>query len=389
VLGLEAYSHTFGSAVDPLTQQPVPCTNVHGVLRADRGDGKESILLVTPVQLSSGRTGEGPATVPCTACRPPPPRMPPSHAAAAAAAPGVKPAAAPRPSPLPPCGADFQQSRDAAAFVLALGHAVLAHLGRVPWLAKDVIWVIPDASCGLVASVDAWVATYQSLVRGLHTHAHAHNYIRWLSGSQACQRRPAPARRAAPPPAGPRHGHRARSCAAGADAATPAPPPAGQRRAQRELWPGGRAAAGGGAGGALGPLQLDRAVGGGLRRPAAQAGHVLAAQVLRRLVDRPACAAQGPAGGGRGGAALRRHPGAAGPPEWAGHAGAVCVPPGARPAVGGACRLQAVQRGRRDRQAAAPGEPLRALPGRAGARAAAPRRAPLPPLQHRAPGLVA
>lgn len=63
-----------------------------------------------------------------------------------------------------PPAADFQQSRKAASFALSLGHAIMAHLSKVPWLAKDVIWVVPDASCGLVTSMDAWVHTYQSVV---------------------------------------------------------------------------------------------------------------------------------------------------------------------------------------------------------------------------------
>lgn len=29
------------------------------------------------------------------------------------------------------------------------------------WLAKDVVWVIPDASCGLVESMQAWTDAYQ------------------------------------------------------------------------------------------------------------------------------------------------------------------------------------------------------------------------------------
>jgi hypothetical protein len=43
-------------------------------------------------------------------------------------------------------------------------HALLLHLRGAPWLAKDVIWVISDASCGLVEGVAAWVAEYQQTV---------------------------------------------------------------------------------------------------------------------------------------------------------------------------------------------------------------------------------
>ncbi len=36
--------------------------------------------------------------------------------------------------------------------MLALGHAVVAYLRRVPWLAKDVVWLLPDSRCGLLGS---------------------------------------------------------------------------------------------------------------------------------------------------------------------------------------------------------------------------------------------
>ena len=35
----------------------------------------------------------------------------------------------------------------------------LAHEAR--WLAKDVVWVLPDASCGALSSLQAWVQRYQ------------------------------------------------------------------------------------------------------------------------------------------------------------------------------------------------------------------------------------
>lgn len=39
---------------------------------------------------------------------------------------------------------------------------MLYHLKHsAPWLAKDVVWVIPDASCGLVESMQAWTDAYQ------------------------------------------------------------------------------------------------------------------------------------------------------------------------------------------------------------------------------------
>lgn len=44
---------------------------------------------------------------------------------------------------------------------LALGFALVTHLAATPWLAKELIWLLPDASCGLVGSVEAWAYTYQ------------------------------------------------------------------------------------------------------------------------------------------------------------------------------------------------------------------------------------
>jgi hypothetical protein len=42
----------------------------------------------------------------------------------------------------------------------------MLHLRSAPWLAKDVVWVAADASCGLVEGVAAWVAEYQQTVGG-------------------------------------------------------------------------------------------------------------------------------------------------------------------------------------------------------------------------------
>lgn len=60
--------------------------------------------------------------------------------------------------------ADLHQTKSGASLVVAVGYALMLHLRKVPWLAKDIIWVMPDASCGLMDSMEAWVATYQTLV---------------------------------------------------------------------------------------------------------------------------------------------------------------------------------------------------------------------------------
>ncbi|GBF97123.1 glycosylphosphatidylinositol anchor attachment [Raphidocelis subcapitata] len=88
------------------------CSNVHAVLRSPRGDGKEALVLVTPVTLQ-------------------------------------------------PFATDFNQTAAGASLAVSLVHALLLHLRSAPWLAKDVIWVVADASCGLVEGVAAWVGEYQ------------------------------------------------------------------------------------------------------------------------------------------------------------------------------------------------------------------------------------
>jgi hypothetical protein len=42
----------------------------------------------------------------------------------------------------------------------------MTHLARASWLSKELIWLLPDSSCGLVASVQAWTDVYQLMVRG-------------------------------------------------------------------------------------------------------------------------------------------------------------------------------------------------------------------------------
>lgn len=50
--------------------------------------------------------------------------------------------------------------------VAGLGLSLLGHLGRVRWLAKDVVWVVPDRACGGVEATQAWADTYASQVGG-------------------------------------------------------------------------------------------------------------------------------------------------------------------------------------------------------------------------------
>lgn len=38
--------------------------------------------------------------------------------------------------------------------MLGLAAAFIEHLSQAPWLAKDVVWLMPDARCGLLPSVE-------------------------------------------------------------------------------------------------------------------------------------------------------------------------------------------------------------------------------------------
>jgi hypothetical protein len=66
--------------------------------------------------------------------------------------------------------ADFEQDASGALLALALGSALLQHLGHAaPWLAKEVVWLLPDASCGLVQALQAWADAYQRPVSNFST----------------------------------------------------------------------------------------------------------------------------------------------------------------------------------------------------------------------------
>lgn len=56
------------------------------------------------------------------------------------------------------CAGQMRQSPEGAALALAVGHGVMEYLSQVPWLAKDVIWLVPDSRCGHHAAVE--VRTY-------------------------------------------------------------------------------------------------------------------------------------------------------------------------------------------------------------------------------------
>ncbi|KAG2436661.1 hypothetical protein HXX76_006189 [Chlamydomonas incerta] len=107
------------------------CANVHTLIRARRGDGLEALAVVTPVAFSP----------------------PPSGAPAWPADPSLDGRA---------------QTAAGAELGLAAGAALALHLaapaeaagGGGRWLARDVLWVVPDLSCGVSACLAAWVDSY-------------------------------------------------------------------------------------------------------------------------------------------------------------------------------------------------------------------------------------
>ena len=40
-------------------------------------------------------------------------------------------------------------SRAANALSLELGRGLMLHMAKVPWLAKSLLWIVPDAACKL------------------------------------------------------------------------------------------------------------------------------------------------------------------------------------------------------------------------------------------------
>ena len=80
--------------------------NIHSVARAPRGPGREGIVITTPI-------------------------------------------------------GDAASTAEADAAALGLGLALFARLAVQPWLAKDLVWLIPDARWGgPVPGVDAWLREY-------------------------------------------------------------------------------------------------------------------------------------------------------------------------------------------------------------------------------------
>lgn len=94
------------------------CENNYVVVPSARGDGSEGLGLVTPVSTDCPTGSQHPWY-----------------------------------SGFEPC---WNQTPGAAVSVLTVGTVLTQHLQGVPWLARDFVWLIPDASCGLVHSSQAW-----------------------------------------------------------------------------------------------------------------------------------------------------------------------------------------------------------------------------------------
>ena len=117
-LGMERYRQDFDLDHEWISDDAHPSrsnnatregTNVHTIARAARGDGREGIVLATPI----GARGATP---------------------------------------------------EADAASLALGLVAMRRISSSPWLAKDVAWVVPDARWGpgAVAGADAWLREYHA-----------------------------------------------------------------------------------------------------------------------------------------------------------------------------------------------------------------------------------
>ena len=148
-LGMERYRQAFaldrhswtrgdddwGRRSDASIDNATHGVNVHAVARAARGNGREGIVLATPI-----------------------------------GAPGA--------------------TLEADAAALALGLVVMRTVASAPWLAKDVAWLVADARWGPgdhgIAATDAWLREYHD--PGSSTHSARHRTRRSTAGAQLSHR---------------------------------------------------------------------------------------------------------------------------------------------------------------------------------------------------------
>lgn len=124
--------------------RPTACTNLHGVLRSPRGDGTESLVLVTPLHLTVGSAGPH---IPHTASTSTSTSGTGGNNNSRSSAAGSAGAAGPHPNSTAAglCAALNPEVVDAGALLLGTAAMLVRHLSDVDWLAKDLIWVVPDA----------------------------------------------------------------------------------------------------------------------------------------------------------------------------------------------------------------------------------------------------
>jgi hypothetical protein len=111
------------------------CSNVHIVVPSARGDGAEAIALVTPISQGctddNNFTGSNPAR-------------------GASGSHGME-------------GCWARQTAQGGAVALGVGMVLASYLSEAEWLSRNFVWIIPDARCGLVDSVEQWLQAYQGV----------------------------------------------------------------------------------------------------------------------------------------------------------------------------------------------------------------------------------
>eukprot|EP00899_Mesostigma_viride_P010748 jgi/Mesvir1/19675/Mv09947-RA.1 len=139
-------------------------TNLAALLRAYKSDGRESLVLVTPWRCQRAAGGQAGGQ-----------RADTGQQAGGQAALGQ------------PAGGNVTVS-EGDATSLALGLAFMRHLARAEWLAKDVIWLVPDARWGTNTATRAWVDEYHMpKAHGWSTHFwHPHDRGHARPGPQPC-----------------------------------------------------------------------------------------------------------------------------------------------------------------------------------------------------------
>ncbi|KAK1295131.1 hypothetical protein QJS10_CPA16g01167 [Acorus calamus] len=107
--------------------------NSVGIARASRGDGKESIILVTPYNAEKLEVSD--------------------------------------------------------ALSLGLGYSMFAHLSRVSWLAKDIVWLAADSQYGEYGSIAAWLKDYHNPTYTDYPEKHDNEMCRQTNSYDSCDKK--------------------------------------------------------------------------------------------------------------------------------------------------------------------------------------------------------